>query len=86
MDKKIFTTIVKSKDEVEFSNDYVLGRIRGIEYAMCGGSSGSNFATMHCPQNGRRRFDTECSEEEYFAFKAMVNSSYPGLCIFDDEM
>ena len=85
MDKKIFTTIVKSEDEVGISNDYMLGRIRGIEYAMCGGEQGANFATMYCPKNGRRCFDTKCSDEEYLAFKAMVERLYPGLCIFDDE-
>ena len=85
MDKKIFTTIVKSKDEVKISNDYTLGRIRGIEYVMCGGAPGANFGTMYCPTNGRHLFGTECSDEEYLAFKTMVERLYPGLCIFDGE-
>lgn len=85
MDKKVFVTVIKSKNEHKLSNDYVIGRINGIAYVMCDvcRSDERPYASFRDMQSGRYSFAVECSEAKYSAFAETIEENYPGLCIFN---
>lgn len=85
MDKKVFVTIFKSKDEHVLSNDYTRGRITGIAYIMCDEYKSDKplYASFYHTVSGRRSFAVECSEAKYAAFAEIIEKIYPGLCIFN---
>ena len=78
MDKKLFKTLIR-KDHKLGNNDYVKGKISGIQ-------------TILCPRefehgNGRNEdgfiLVAECEPIHYDAFKNVVEKIYPGLCEFN---
>ena len=81
MERKRYYTKVKNDHKIYGQNEYVLGRISGLQYAYCDG----NPVIGHATQRGEDKtiFIAECSEDKYEKFKTVVEELYPGLCEFD---
>lgn len=82
MEKQIFETMVKGDHKLG-RNEYVAGRISGIECVLCNGGTKKQFPWDYNPENGDRRTKTFCTKEEYDNFANMIEYLYPGLCIFN---
>lgn len=79
MEKKTFKTLIKG-DHKHSNNDYIKGRISGIQFVMCGGEE----TYPHIRNNdGAHILTHACTEKEYKAFADRIEWLYPGLCIFD---
>ena len=76
----IFKTLVR-EDHKHGNNEYVLGRIGGIQQVMCNGEPLKGFAVKHVVGTGAVLM-TECTPEQYVAFMKFVKEMYPGLCVF----
>ena len=77
----IFKTLVKNGEDVKEhwrNNDYVLGRISGMNCAICGKAKYPNMKT----EIGIIII-TKCDPEKYVEFTKMVKEHYPGLCEFN---
>ena len=81
MEKRIFKTIVKYDHDLG-GEEYVLGRISGIQLAMCDEDPKNGFVWSYVPGVGDM-IKTECTSEQYDAFAKVIEKLYPGLCIFD---
>lgn len=81
MELKKYKTKVKNDHKIYGQNEYVLGRISGLQYAYCGGDPKIGYAVMRGEE--KTIFTAECSEEQYERFKTVVEEMYPGLCEFD---
>ena len=81
MKKRIFKTIVRADHDLG-GEEYVLGRIRGIQLAMCDEDPKNGFVWSYVPGVGDV-IKTECTPEKYGAFTKVIEELYPGLCIFD---
>lgn len=82
MDKQFFKTVIKGTHK-HGQNLYVIGRLSGIGYVICG-----HLKSFGCGinRNGEHKdscFIHECSPEQYEKFKELVEKEYPGLCIFN---
>lgn len=82
MFKKQFKTAIDGKHKFG-SNEYVLGRINGIMYVMCGGEMNMSFGMKHNNKLDIWVLTAECTERQYSAFADCIEEQYPGLCIFD---
>lgn len=84
MEKQIFKTLVKGDHKLG-CNEYVMGRISGIEYVLCNGGTKpqQQFPWDYNPENGDHRMMTFCTKKEYDNFANMIEYLYPGLCIFN---
>jgi hypothetical protein len=80
MEKKIFKTLVTRGVQPRYDNDFVLGKIAGIQRAICNPTDEQEFACRH--KDTGVVFTTECTEEEYKQFTEIVERTYPGLCKF----
>ena len=78
MEKRIVKTLIK-KDHKLGNNEYVKGRISGIQSIMC--PRDFEFGT------GRNEdgfiLVAECDVNQYDRFINVIEEMYPGLCIFD---
>lgn len=84
MEKMVFKTLVKAEHKLGCDN-YVLGRISGIQYVVC-----DRVGTeTEQPLYGRgftalgSIFKTKCTAEQYDEFASIVESEYPELCVFN---
>lgn len=81
----IFKTLVKADHKLG-GNKYVLGRISGIKYVVCD-TLGLSEMDQVISGNGQTEaghiLKTECTAECYSAFTDIIESHYPGLCVFD---
>lgn len=77
--KMRFETLMK-EDHKFGDNQYVLGRISGMLYAIC---NDDYLCWGHCKNNAGYILITECTPERYEIFKEKVEEQYPDLCIFD---
>ena len=66
------------------SNEYVIGRIMGVNYVICNGVPRRGYP-MYKNDDGSHVFRTVCTAEQYRTFTKTVEELYPGLCIFDCE-
>ena len=82
MEKQFFETIVNGNHKLG-CNEYVMGKISGIEYALCGQGAKKQFPWDYNPETGNHRMKTFCTEEEYTNFTNTIEYLYPGLCIFN---
>ena len=78
----IFDTKILPKAGKIASNDYVVGRIMGVNYVICNGVPGKGYG-MIMNDDGSNFFRTVCTADQYTAFAKIVEELYPGLCIFD---
>lgn len=78
----IYDTKILSKAGKLDRNDYMVGRIRGVNYVICNGGSCIEYATIE-HGDGSIDFRTECTADQYTAFAEIVEEMYPGLCVFD---
>lgn len=81
----IFRTLIK-KDHKFSDNDYVKGRITGIEYIVCFNgdierAQDLGFAHVHFEDGILLK--TICTKRQYEKFSKLVETMYPGLCEFD---
>ena len=80
MEKRIFKTLIK--DNHKFGNNpYVRGRISGMAYVLFG--CDKQCAHIRYENLDGVLFRYNGLPEEYEKFKEVVESCYPGLCIFD---
>lgn len=88
MEKKVFNTLIK-KDHKFGENEYVHGRISGMQEMICDGNNNGvdepGYAMWHIPGVGEVLV-TYCEPEKYESFKNLVEKHYPGLCEFDYDM
>lgn len=64
------------------TTEYIVGFVRGIQYAYCDSTSMIVFATMH---NGGEEYTvlaSVCTEENYQKFVEAVEERFPNLCEF----
>ena len=78
----IYITKILVRGDKVTSNDYVIGRIMGVNYVMCNGVPDNGWGVV-VNDDGTRVFNTECSAGKYAAFADVVDEMYPGLGIFD---
>lgn len=78
----IYGTKILSKAGKIFSNDYVIGRIMGVNYVTCNGVPGRGYG-IFMNDDGSQIFHTVCTAEQYMTFAKIVEEMYPGLCVFD---
>ena len=84
MEKRIIKTLVKY-DHALGKDDFVLGRVMGAMAAICKDDPAMGI------EKGRGRckdgniFVAETTFEKYDTFAQVVESWYPGLCIFGYE-
>lgn len=79
MEVKKYATVIK-KDHELGGNDYVVGRISGILYVVCGGEE-----EPHTEIETGRVLIANCTWEAYDRFKTIVKNLYPGLCKFTEQ-
>lgn len=82
MFKKRFKTAIDDKHKFG-SNEYILGRINGIMYAMCGGRIDNSFGMKRNSKLDIWILTVDCTERQYSAFADCIEEQYPGLCVFD---
>lgn len=83
--EKIFDTLIK-KDHKFGSNNYVIGRITGMQEAICrnyrDGYNEPDLELWHIPGKGDVT-TVICEPSKYESFSNLVEKWYPGLCEFD---
>ena len=83
--ERIFNTLIK-KDHVDGENEYIQGRISGIQEIVCDGLR-NGIDEPCCPTwdvaDAGKVIMTICEPEKYETFKNLVDRHYPGLCEFD---
>ena len=79
METNLFKTLVKFKRELGV-NQYILGRISGINYMLCGDDK-IQFANT-CV-NDEYILISICTAEQYAIFANVIEKQYPGLCVFN---
>ena len=82
MELKRFKTVIDNKHKLGGS-PYVLGRINGIMFAMCNGLDGAVFEIDHDDDIDIEILTAECTKRQYDAFSEVIESLYPGLCVFN---
>lgn len=80
MEKKIFRTLIKQEEKLG-NNEYVRGRISGIQAAITG-TMGKAIRGVSGKRGGMM-FSVECTESQYKTFAELVGEMYPGLCSFN---
>ena len=82
MEIKTFNTFVKKGvNPVYDDNDFVEGRLSGIQQAICDPDNERGYAIAHV-QDGYI-IATTCTLEQYERFAEIVEKCYPKLCVFD---
>lgn len=76
MEERKFKTLVGRG-----ANDYIRGRISGMQEVICVGFNKIGYANGKCDEG--TIMTTKCSAEKYYLFAAVVERYYPGLCTFD---
>lgn len=71
----------KENGRTVLTNDYIIGRVNGIEYVLCGHCGEYKRRAMHCDNNGFVII-SYCPKEDYENFATEVEKLYPGLCEF----
>ena len=87
-DIKVYKTLVRNDHHLG-GNEFVLGKITGIMYAMCNmPNGGKTFGIADCLAGGTvgKLLMTECTAEEYNRFALTIDVLYQGLCLYDDEL
>lgn len=81
---RLYWTKIKGDDEnkVFGNNAYVRGRISGFMEVLCGRSASPTYFEA---KNGSAHMGVRCTEEQYRAFRELVEKRYPELCEFDVE-
>lgn len=74
-----FKTLVKDNHNRYGRNAYVRGKISGIQMMVC--ESDKVYANEGI--EGGVLYTCECTPEQYEKFIEIVESIYPGLCIFN---
>lgn len=82
MDKFIFETKVR-KNRKFGQNDFVLGRIVGIQSVICDDDPCMGGYNMREAKDGSIILVTRCTTGQYARFAEIVQTSYPGLCKFN---
>lgn len=77
MEKKLFKTLISNE-----KNDYVIGKISGILYALCSCNPKEVYA-MGVFDTGYLHY-VECTEKQYSKAKKVIEDLYPGVCTFDE--
>lgn len=78
--KKTYRTVV-----MDGTNDYVVGRISGIQSAIA--KSKVHFAHVTYPNGSSIMIlPVKASRLQYSRIKRTIETRYPGLCIFDPEI
>ena len=82
MEARVIKTLVKG-DRILGNDNFVLGRIMGAMAVMCKDdpAMGLEYGRGYCEDG--HIFVTETTDEKYKAFANVIESWYPGLCIFD---
>lgn len=83
METRKIKTLVKH-DHTLGKDNYVLGRIVGAMAVLCkeDPAMGLEFGRGRC-KNGDNIIVTETTNKKYELFTSVIESWYPGLCIFD---
>ena len=82
MEKWKFKTWVKG-DRALGKDEFVLGRIMGAMAVMCKEDPATGVEFGRARRDNGNLFVTETTFEKYEAFANVIESWYPGLCIFD---
>lgn len=81
MGKREFKTLIKGDHNI-IRKEYVAGKISGISRVLCDCESEKEFAmTIH--NDGPSIIIVKCTKRRYEKFAKIVESLYPGLCVFD---
>ena len=76
-------TFVNGEHVTYGKNEYVLGRIMGAMAVMCEKDPTKGEFAIDAFRNGDRILKVKTTDEKYEAFTSLIESWYPGLCIFD---
>lgn len=71
----------KNNGRTLWTNDYIIGRVNGIEYVLCGHCGEYKHRTMY-GNNNEFVIVSYCTKEDYENFATEVEKLYPGLCEF----
>lgn len=71
----------KKDGRTVLTNDYIIGRVNGIEYVLCGHCGEYKHRAIHSNINGFVII-SYCTKEDYENFATEVEKLYPGLCEF----
>ena len=71
----------KKDGRTVLTNDYIIGRVNGIEYVLCGHCGEYKHRTMY-GNNNEFVIVSYCTKEDYENFATEVEKLYPGLCEF----
>lgn len=82
MEKKVYRTLVKDEHKLG-KNDYVLGRISGIQYMCCYNQPDVEYANTYVPNLGYIISAEFENFGAYSNFRTNVERLYPELCVFD---
>lgn len=77
MEKREFTTLIR-KERIKGSEEFVLGRISGIQYCVCENEKGYAIGEI---EEGYL-LTAEFTKKQYDNFANIVSKLYPGLCRF----
>lgn len=81
-----FKTLIRKgfrskKGRMVLTNDYIIGRVNGIEHVLCGHCSEHKHRAMY-GNNNEFVIISYCTKEDYENFATEVEKLYPGLCEF----
>lgn len=71
----------KNNGRTILTNDYIIGRVNGIEYVLCGHCGEHKYSAMY-GDNNEFVIISYCTKEDYENFATEVEKLYPGLCEF----
>lgn len=81
--ERIYKTKVKKDDHYK-NREFILGRISGIQSAICVGPIGHGYGICK-DREGNEYLAVGTTAEKYNEFKVFIEQDYPGLCEFDVE-
>lgn len=83
MEKGTFRTLIKA--EGRLTNEFVIGKISGIMLALCDKTTEHEKNCVYAIVGIDEGYilTVDCYEEDYAKFKCLVETHYPGLCVFN---
>lgn len=83
MDKFKVLTLIRGDYKFQVPEEYILGKIAGIGYMICGQSRGY---TMRRIKDKGAIYEKEFTVDEYDNFMNIIEELYPGLCEFNYQV
>ena len=82
MREKMFYTVIKADHKLG-GNEYVMGRVSGIQCAVRCKHPGKDILYGHGENEIGEIYPMKTTSRRYKKFARIVEQNYPGLCIFD---